>query len=112
MCHDRNAASGLGQRPQDVAFDHGVERLVRRYVGWAIDRRHLQRVARRGVVEAFEHPAGDVERGDVMTQPRRGQGQESCAGADVEDPRERRWQEPGERGGPGRAVGRVDVLVP
>src|SRR5829696_1145832 len=63
----------VGQRPQQVPLDHGVERAGRRLLGAPLDHLDLEAVAVGVLAQALQHPAGQVEGGHPVAEPGRGQ---------------------------------------
>ena len=96
----------VGQGPQQVPLDHGVERPGRRGLGPRLDHLDLQAVARGRVPQAVQHAGRQVNGGDPVAQPGRGQRQEAGPSADVQHPAPLPGQQPVQGGVPGGPKGR------
>jgi hypothetical protein len=96
----------VGQRPEQVPLDHGVEGPGRRLLGGSLDHLDLEAVAAGALGQALQHPAGQVEGGHPVAEPGRGQRQEPGPGADVQHPAPLAAQEPVQGGVPGGPLGR------
>jgi hypothetical protein len=86
-------AGGVGQGPEEMPLDDGVEPVTGWFVGGALDHSDVQPLLRSLGPQLLEHPGREVEGRHLVAEPGGRQAEESGAGTDVEHPGRGRGQQ-------------------